>query len=237
MRRPVLTPEDLAAIEAAVRAAETRTTGEIYCVLAEESADYHTTPLAWAAGVALLAPAILLLTGVQVTAPDLGMFGGWTAEQVEDVGEATARAALIGTLVLQALLFLATLLLVAIPPVRRALTPRGLKRDRVRQRAEEQFLSKNLHLTRERTGVLIYVSAAERMAELIADETIHEKVEDGTWDSAMATLVGGLKRGEPASGFAEAVGLCADVLAASFPARPGDNPNELPDAVVVLPRP
>ncbi|MFZ5720469.1 MAG: TPM domain-containing protein [Pseudomonadota bacterium] len=235
MTKVLLTPEDRAAIEAAVRAAETRTTGEIYCVLAEESADYHATPLAWAAGVALLAPAILLLAGVQVSAPDLGMFGGWTAEQVEDLGEATARAALVGTLLLQALLFAVTLFVVAIPPVRRALTPRGFKRDRVRQRAEEQFLSKNLHATRERTGVLIYVSAAERMAELIADEKIHAEVAPETWDQAMADLVAGLKRGEPAGGFEAAIGRCAAVLAERFPARPGDNPNELPDAVVVLP--
>ena len=232
-----LTPEDLAAIEAAVRAAEARTTGEIYCVVAEESADYHATPLAWAAGVALLAPAILLLAGVQVSAPDLGALGGWTAEQVEDVGEATARAALVGTLILQTVLFLATLFLVAIPPVRRALTPSGMKRDRVRQRAEEQFLSKNLHATRERTGVLIYVSLAERMAELIADEGIHSQVEAGTWDQAVDALTAGLKRGEPGAGFHAAIGLCADVLAAKFPARPGDNPNELPNAVVVLRRP
>jgi len=231
-----LTPEDLAAIEAAVRAAEARTTGEIYCVVAQESADYHATPLAWAAGVALLAPALLLMGGVQVTAPDISMFGGWTAEQVEDVGEAMARAALVGTLMLQATLFLVTLFVTAIPPVRRALTPRGMKRDRVRQRAEEQFLSKNLHATRERTGVLIYVSLAERMAELIADETIHEQVADGTWEPPMAALVDGLKRGDVAAGFSRSIALCADVLAAKFPARPGDNPNELPDAVVVLPR-
>ena len=231
-----LQPADLAAIEAAVRAAEARTTGEIYCVVAEESADYHATPLAWAAGVALLAPAILLIGGVQVNAPDVSLFGGWTAEQVEDVGEATARAALIGTLMLQAALFLVTLFVVAIPPLRRALTPRGMKRDRVRQRAEEQFLSKNLHATRERTGVLIYVSLAERMAELVADETIHAQVAQGTWETPMAALVDGLKRGDAADGFARCIGLCADVLAERFPARPGDNPNELPDAVVVLPR-
>ena len=236
MAKLKFTPEDLSAIEAAVRAAEARTTGEIYCVLAEESSDYHATPLAWAAGVALLAPAILLLFGVQVTAPDMRLFGGWTADQVEDIGEATARAALIGTLFLQGLLFLATLFLVAIPPVRRALTPRGMKRERVLQRAEEQFLSKNLHATRERTGVLIYVSLAERMAELIADETIHQHVEDGTWDKPMAALVEGLKRGDVAAGFSRAIGLCADILAERFPARSGDNPNELPDALVVLPR-
>jgi putative membrane protein len=237
MAEPLLSPSDLQAVEAAVRAAEARTTGEIYCVVAEESSDYHATPLAWAAGVALLAPAVLLLAGVQVSAPDMAMFGGWTADQVEDVGEATARAALIGTLLLQALLFVVTVLVVAIHPVRRALTPRGMKRDRVRQRAEEQFIAKNLHATRERTGVLIYVSAAERMAELIADETIHALAPDGTWDRALAALTAGLKRGEPAAGFAAAIGQCADVLAERFPARPGDNPNELPDAVVILPRP
>jgi putative membrane protein len=234
MEKP-LTPQELADIQAAIGAAEARTTGEIYCVVAEESADYHATPLAWAAGVALLAPAILLLAGVQVSAPDLGMFGGWTAEQVENLGEATARAALVGTLVLQALLFVATLLLVAIRPIRRALTPRGMKRDRVRQRAEELFLSKNLHATRERTGVLIYVSAAERMAELIADEGIHAKVGPAAWERAMVTLVAGVKRGEPARGLIDAIGQCADVLAEHFPPRP-DNPNELTDAVVILPR-
>jgi len=236
MSKLAMTPDDLAAVEAAVRAAEAQTTGEIYCVLAEESADYHATPLAWGAGVALLAPAILLLFGIQVSAPDLGFVGGWTADQVEDVGEATARAALIGTLLLQGLLFAVTLIVAAIPPVRRVLTPRGFKRDRVRVRAEEQFLSKNLHATRERTGVLIYVSAAERMAELIADEAIHAKVPDGTWDTAMASLVSGLKRGRPAEGFTAAIGLCGEVLAQNFPARPDDNPNELSDAMVLLPK-
>ncbi len=65
-----LSPTDLAAIEAAVREAERRTTGEIYCVVAEESSNYGETPLAYAAGVALLAPAILLLGGVHVSIPD-----------------------------------------------------------------------------------------------------------------------------------------------------------------------
>ena len=236
MTKPLLSAEDLLAIEAAVRAAEAGTTGEIYCVLAEESSDYHATPLAWAAGVALLAPAILLMAGVEVTAPDVSMFGGWTADQVEDIGEAMARGALVGTLLLQVILFVVTLSVVAIPPVRRALTPRSFKRDRVRQRAEEQFLSKNLHATRERTGVLIYVSAAEHMAELIADEAIHAQVDEGAWDRAMAALTSGLKRGEPAQGFTAAIGICGDLLAARFPPRPDDNPNELSDAVVVLPR-
>jgi putative membrane protein len=235
MKTDRLTPADLSAIEAAVREAETRTSGEIYCVVAEESSDYHGTPIAWGAGVALLAPAILLAMGLQVSAPDTLSIGGWTASQVEDVGEAAAHAALVGTLVLQAVLFVATVLLVSIPPIRHALTPPGMKRSQVRQRAEEQFLARNLHTTRERTGVLIYVSFAERMAELIADETIHAQVAERTWDSAMAALIEGLRRGDAVGGFRAAISQCADVLQQGFPARPDDNPNELSDAVVVLP--
>ena len=64
MAKALLSAEEFAAVEAAVRAAEARTTGEIYCAVAEESADYHATPLAWAAGVALLAPAVLLMAGL-----------------------------------------------------------------------------------------------------------------------------------------------------------------------------
>lgn len=227
-----LTPSDLAAIEAAVREAEARTSGEIYCVVAEESSDYGETPIAWAAGVALLAPALLLLGGVHVSVPD--PFASWTAAQLTLAAESAARRALVGAIALQGLLFLVTLILVAIPPVRRALTLPGLKRDRVRRRAQEQFLAKNLSATRERTGVLIYVSLAERMAEIIADEGIAEHVEAHVWDRAMHALTTGLKQGQPSAGFAAAIGLCADVLAERFPAR-ADNPNELPDAVVVLP--
>jgi putative membrane protein len=230
-----LTPTELATIEAAVRAAELRTTGEIYCVVAEESSDYGETPLAWAGGVALLAPAILLIAGVHVSIPDF--FSTWSAAQVGEAIEISVRNALIGTIVLQGILFVATALIVAVPTVRRALTPRGLKRDRVRRRAAEQFLAKNLHLTRERTGVLIFVSLGEHMAELIADEGIATHVDTKVWDQAMAALTEGLKRGQPAAGFSAAIGLCADVLAERFPARDGDNPNELPDAVVVLPKP
>ena len=44
-----LSPSDLAAIEASIRQAEARTTGELYCVVTEESGEYGETPLAWAA--------------------------------------------------------------------------------------------------------------------------------------------------------------------------------------------
>jgi putative membrane protein len=228
-----LSAPDISVIEDAIRDAEARTAGEIYCVVAAESGEYGETPLAWAAGAALLGPALLLLGGVHVHVPDL--FEGWSAAQVSETAEHVARQTLLDAILLQAALFLATLLLVAIPPVRRALTPGPFKRERVRRRALEQFAARNLHLTRDRTGVLIFVSFAEHMAELVADEGIAEHVERHVWDRAMAALVEGLRRGHPGAGIAAAIGLSGDVLAERFPCDPQDNPNQLPNNVVVLP--
>lgn len=230
-----LTPAELSAIESAVREAEARTTGEIYCVVTEESSHYGETALAWAAGVALLGPALLLVAGVHVTIPDL--FSTWSASDVSSAIETSVRHALIGAIVTQGVLFAVVGLIVSIPPVRMALTPKHLKRLRVRRRAHEQFFAKNLHLTRERTGVMLYVSLAERMAELIADEGIHDHVGPHTWDKAMAALTEGLKNGHVEAGFEAAVRLCGEVLAERFPADPNDNPNQIPDAVAVLPKP
>jgi putative membrane protein len=229
----MMTLEQRQAIETAIAEAESRTRGEIYCVAAAASSDYREVVLAWAAGVALLAPALLLLGGVQVSAPDL--FGGWSAVQAGGLAERAVRAALVGAILLQGVLFAVTAVVVSLPPVRRLLTPGGLKRHRVRERALEQFLGRNLHVTRERTGVLIFVSLEERLAEIIADEGIASRVEPAVWAQAMAALVDGMRRDDPGSGFAEAVGLCGDVLAAHFPPR-DDNPDELPNALVELPR-
>ncbi|WP_374574290.1 TPM domain-containing protein [Phenylobacterium sp.] len=231
----MLNDEERRAIEAAVREAETRTSGEIYCVVAAESSDYREIPLAWGAAVALLGPAILLLAGVEVSVPD-ALEGGWSAAQVGDMAATAARGALVGAVILQGLLFIAVGFLTAWAPVKRLVTPRPLKRARVRQRARELFLTRNLSATRARTGVLIYVSMDERMAELVADEGVADRVEAKAWDGPMAALVAGIKRARPGEGFTEAIRLCADILAEHVPADAADNPNELPDSVVELPR-
>jgi putative membrane protein len=230
----MLTDQDRARIEASIKTAEVATQGEIYCVVAQESSDYREAPIAWAALAALAAPAILLLAGIHVSVPDI--FGQeWSAAQIGAVAETAAREAVAGSILLQGVLFLVVAVIVSFPPVRRFMTPRSLKRERVRRRAREQFLAKNLQATRERTGVLIYVSTHERLAELIADEGVAAKVDPKVWDQAMGLLTDGIKRGQAAEGFEKAIALCGQILATHFPARVDDNPDELPNSVVVLP--
>ena len=229
----MLTEAERERVEAAVARAEAGTRGEIFCIIAPESGDYRETPLAVAAFAALAAPVLLLAGGIQVTVPGL-IQGGWTATAVGAAAGLAAREAVMGVILLQVFLFILVLMLAWLPPVRRLLTPASLKRDRVRRRAYEQFLSKNLQDTRERTGVLIFVSEWEHMAELIADEGVASRVDPKVWDEAMSRLVQGVRSGCAAEGFEAAVAICGAVLAEHFPPREGDNPNELPDHVVVI---
>jgi putative membrane protein len=229
----MLTDVERERVEAAVARAEAATRGEIYCIVAPDCGDYRETPLAVAAFAALAAPVLLLAGGIHVTVPGL-IQGGWTAAAVGAAAGVAAREAVMGVILLQVFLFLLVLMLAWLPPVRRLLTPASLKRDRVRRRAYEQFLSKNLQATRERTGVLIFVSEWERMAELIADEGVASRVDPGIWDEAMSQLIAGVKAGKAVEGFEAAVEICGGVLAEHFPPRGGDNPNELPDHVVVI---
>jgi putative membrane protein len=225
----LLTREEHAEISQAIRTAEQSTSGEIYCVVAEESSDYGETPLAIGALAALVLPAILLLAGVSPAA-----LAGWRASHL-----AAAEADLVSYAALlvaaQALIFTLAALTASIPAVRRALTPAPLKRDRVRRRALEQFLAKNMHRTAGRTGVLIFVSFGEHMAELIADEGVAKHVDAGTWEAPMKALVEAMRKRAPKQGLIAAVEQCGAILAKHVPAG-AENRNELPDAVAELPR-
>jgi putative membrane protein len=226
-----LTPEDQSRIAAAVAAAETRTAGEIYCVVAPRASAYREVPIVWAALLALALPPLALLAGFRPRALDT-LFGGWTVGHELSVSH-TVLAALAAYIGLQLAVFLAVLALMMIPAVRRFATPSPLKTDRVRRAALDQFLSHGLHLTQDRTGVLIFAALEERRAEVIADETIYLAAPPAVWEEVVALLVADLKRGDLAGGYIAAIERSGDILAAHVPPR-ADNPNELSDRIVVL---
>jgi putative membrane protein len=228
-----LSQADQDRIAQAVAQVETTTAGEIYCVLAPEVGDDRAVPLIWATGAALLLPALALLAGFR---PEMlsRLFGGWSIGHAaaQDVAILSALLTYIG---LQAAIFAVVAALVSIPAVRRALIPPAVKKARVRQAALDYFMAKDLHLTRERTGVLIFAALAEHRVEVIADDGVHAAAPSGVWDEVVADLVAGLKRGAIADGFVAAVARAGAILAAHAPPRPDDR-NELPDGLTVLPR-
>jgi hypothetical protein len=70
----------------------------------------------------------------------------------------------------QILVFAVAVLILSWPPLRMALVSPAVRRARAHRAAIEQFFARGLTLTRDRSGVLIFVSLAERSARIIADE-------------------------------------------------------------------
>jgi uncharacterized protein len=133
----------------------------------------------------------------------------------------------------QALLFAALVLIFAIPPIRRFLTPSTLKSHRVHRAAVQQFLATGLHAAAERTGVVIFASQDDRRVELLADDAIHEAVGDTAWKAAVKAVQDAMKRGDPASGYVKAIDICGAAMAEHFPAT-GDKVNALSDRLLEL---
>ncbi|WP_332660733.1 TPM domain-containing protein [Brevundimonas sp.] len=218
-------------VAGAIRDAETRTSGEIFCVMARRVSSYRDVSLGWAAAAALLLPLGLIPFGFEAAwIPGLG--SSWEAAHLAardvTVGQALGAYALI-----QATVFLIVFLLTSIPVVSRLVTPRSVRRARVRKAALQQFLAHGLHVTEARTGVLIFAALGDHQVEVIADEGIHSKVDQTVWADAVEVLAKGLRGADPAGGFVDAVALCGAVLAEHFPPAPR-NRNEVEDKLVVI---
>ena len=212
----MLTEDDHRRIEAAVAAAEEGSTGDIFCVLAGEVSSYREVPIAWAAAVALLVPPAVLAFGLRplltaVTA------GGWTAGQASSLPTELGYA-FTGYAVAQVCLFGLTALITSLPPVRRLVTPRFLKRHRVKKAAFHHFVAAHSHAKDSETGVLIFVALVERQVEILADAAIHAKVGDAVWGDAAAAVQAGMKEPDPTAGIEKAVAICGAALKAYFPA-------------------
>ena len=193
-------------IAEAIRAAEAKTSGEIFCVIARHASDYRLMPLAWAAAVALVVPAPLIYLTL------------WPASVIY---------------VVQLIVFIAAALGLSLPEIRFHIVPRRTQHERAHLQAMQQFFAHGLHHTQNRTGVLIFASVAERYAEIVADAGINEKVTPHVWDQAVAALIAGIKQGRATDGFVAAIEQCGAVLAEHFP--PGAlNRDELPDKLVEI---
>jgi putative membrane protein len=223
-----LSPDDRQRIAQAVAQAETKTSGEVCCVLTEEASDYREVPLACAALVALVLPPVALLLGFRPLA--LGeMVSGWVAEQSTHVAREVFPA-LGSYAIAQAILFAAVALIVAIPVVRRAFTPSIVKRHRVRRMARHHFATLVARLA-EGAYVMIYVSRFDRMVEIVVSESAGKACDDATWHKAASALSNALGRDQAGEGFIAAIGICGDELAKHFP--PGAaHENRLPDALI-----
>lgn len=190
----------------AITQAEKTTSGEIVAVLAAESSTYLYAPFLWASVIALAVPWPLIV------------WTWWPSAWVY---------------LAQLAIFAAVLAVTVRRPIRYALVPGSVKRARASRRATEQFLVQNMHTTAGRTGVLIFISVAERHAEIVADAAIEARVPAGTWQEIVNRLTAAFRDGRHADGLVVAIAEVGRHLATHFPPGSCDG-NELPDHLIIL---
>ncbi len=98
-----------------------------------------------------------------------------------------------------------------------------------RQSAESAFLEEEIFNTRQRTGIMIFISFFEREVIVMADRGISTVVEQREWDSVVTELVHHIRSGQVAKGVVAGIKKCGDILLEKGFRKSGDDINELRD--------
>lgn len=203
----LLTESELRQVAEAIDRIERDTDAELVAVLAGQADDYRYIPLLWASLISLLLPGALLF------------FSGWlSAWQL---------------LLVQWLTFIVLAVIFRIPSLTSRLIPRSVRHWRACNLARRQFIELNLHHTEGGTGMLIFVSEAERYVEILVDRGISSRIDNGAWESIVADFTGKVRDGQVLEGFLGCIEACGSLLKQQVPAT--HERNELPNHLVVLP--
>lgn len=202
----LLNKDEQRQVAEAVKRVERDTDAELVTVLAARADSYAYIPLLWAGLLALVVPGAV------------NYFPGWlTAWELTLAQWAT---------------FIVLGLVFRLSAVTTRLVPRSVRHWRAANLARRQFLEHNLHHTDGETGVLIFVSEAERYVEILVDRGISARISDATWQSIVAAFTRRVKAGETLRGFLECIDACGEHLKEQVPATHARN--ELPNRLVVL---
>jgi putative membrane protein len=200
--------DDKARITAAIHAAEKNTSGEFVAVVARASDHYVLLPLLWSAILALLFPGACLLAGLSTR---------W-----------------VHLYQIQLLIFIVlAILLLSVPGLHLQLIPRHVKHAHASRLAQAQFYVQGVQLTAHHSGVLFFVSLAERYVEIVADKGIHERLGEDHWKGIIDGFVAQVSLGRVVDGFVDAISACGAAMAEHYPPDPNDT-SQLSDGLIEL---
>jgi putative membrane protein len=185
----VSSPDKKRIVEA-IRAAEEKTAVKFFCVIANACGGYRLVPIAWAAVLAFAMPLPLIY------------LTSWPAGIIY---------------LIQLSAFIVAALVLSFPVLRFRIVPKSRTWERAHAKAMHQFLAQGVHLTEQRTGMLIFASVAERYAEIIADVGVDAKISPEIWTSMISTLISTIKDGRLSDGLVAAINLCGEQFAQHFP--------------------
>ena len=184
--RRIFSDADLERITAAVKEAEGKTAGEIVPCVVQRSDDYEEA--VWRGG---------FLFGIVVFVGFACVRRFTTAWLPVDFATAVLAACVAGGG--------GMLLVQFIPALKRLFAGSSLIHRRVSQRAAEAFITEEVFNTRDRTGILIFLSLLERKVLVVGDAGINAKVGQQEWKGIVERVVSGMRNGRPAEGLIDAV--------------------------------
>jgi putative membrane protein len=222
MRKLSLSPKDMADIQDAVAKAELRSNGEIALAATDESSDYSFFELFASVILGAVTFAILLFQSSRIESFIDALF--WQ----EQTWYLPAFFGFVEFAVIGLFFCFAN-----IGSIDRIVIPRIVRTTKVYNRALKHFVESGTYATKDRTGILIFISYMEREVRIVADSGINAKIEQRKWDEIAQNLARGIRQKKTASALIEVISRCGDLLEKNFPAKK-DNPNELPDGLVLL---
>lgn len=202
----LLTKAEQDQVAAAITAVEKETDAELVTVLASQADNYTYIPVLWAGLLALVVPGIVNY-----------LFGLWLADAL---------------LLVQWAVFILLNIVFRISAITTRLIPRQVRHWRAGNLARRQFLEQNLHRTDGATGMLIFVSEAERYVEILVDQGISSRLDDSTWEDIVIAFTRQVREGQTLTGFLECISACGQHLKTTIPAT--HERNELPNHLVIL---
>lgn len=202
--------EELARIKAAVFEAESKISGEIVPVFVESSGRY--TIANYRGGLIAAISTFLTIIFLDRYAPHYAVYDPLMILII------FLLAGIVGGFASHYIL-----------PLKRMLSTQQQLDSATRVRAERAFLEEEVFNTKERTGILIFVSFFEQEVMVMADKGISKVVEQREWDALVRLIIEGIRRKQLIEGLEAAIKRSGEILLEKGFVRAEDDINELGD--------
>lgn len=119
-----------------------------------------------------------------------------------------------------------------IPPIFRYFIPAARLESEVQERALRAFYEKELYRTRDKTGVLFFLSLFEHRVWILADSGIYSRITPEELQEYALNVAQGMKQGRACPALCREIERIGKVLAENFPLQSGDT-NELENELII----
>lgn len=209
MKKYIFTAEEKHSVKEAVEALEKESCGEIVPFFARKSDNYDEVSWHLSAIIGVVGLAVIALLSYTWMLPAISFLEAF--------------------FVILGLMIFGYFLPIIFPILKRFFVSEERAMEMISLRAKEAFINEKVYDTKERVGILIYVSRLEHVVLVLGDEGINTKVQKDDWEKVVSLITDGLKRKQIGDGLVNGINHCKELLLQNGFVRKGTDTNELSD--------